>query len=50
MEASFIGFAALMILIFARILLGVAMGIVGVVGFAFVQLVEFENPWLGRCT
>jgi len=44
METSFIGFAALMILIFARIPLGVAMGVVGVVGFAFVQLVEFENP------
>lgn len=44
METSLIGFAVLMILIFARVPLGVAMGVVGVCGFAFVQLFEFENP------
>lgn len=44
METSLIGFAVLMILIFARIPLGVAMGVVGVCGFAYVQLFEFENP------
>lgn len=44
METSLIGFLVLMVLIFARIPLGVAMGVVGVVGFAFVQIVEFENP------
>lgn len=44
MEISLIGFAALMILIFARIPLGVAMGMVGVVGFGYVQVAEFGNP------
>ncbi len=44
METSLIGFAVLMILIFARVPLGVAMGLVGVCGFAYVQLIEFENP------
>lgn len=37
MEASLIGFAALMVLILARVPLGLAMSIVGVVGFALVQ-------------
>lgn len=44
MEISLIGFAALLFLIFARVPLGYAMGIVGVCGFAYVQQVEFGNP------
>ena len=44
MEASLIGFAALMVLILARVPLGVAMGIVGVVGFALMQQIGFGNP------
>lgn len=44
MEISLIGFAVLMLLIFARIPLGIAMGVVGVCGFAYVQEVEFGNP------
>lgn len=44
MEASLIGFAALMVLILARVPLGVAMGVVGVVGFALVQQIGFGNP------
>ncbi len=44
MEISLIGFAALMVMIFARIPLGVSMGVVGVVGIAYVQLEEFGNP------
>ncbi|UTW02146.1 TRAP transporter large permease [Amphritea atlantica] len=44
MEISLIGFAALLLLIFARVPLGYAMGIVGVCGFAYVQQVEFGNP------
>ena len=44
MEISLIGFAVLMILIFARVPLGVAMGVVGVCGFAYVQVEEFGNP------
>ncbi len=44
MEASLIGFAALMVLILARVPLGIAMGIVGVVGFALVQQVTYGNP------
>lgn len=44
MEISLIGFVALLILIFARVPLGYAMGIVGVCGFAYVQQVEFGNP------
>ncbi|WP_286239511.1 TRAP transporter large permease [Neptuniibacter halophilus] len=43
MEISLIGFAALMVLIFARIPLGVSMGLIGVLGFAYVQQVEFDN-------
>ncbi|MBR9868968.1 MAG: TRAP transporter large permease [Oceanospirillales bacterium] len=44
MEISLIGFVALLILIFARVPLGYAMGIVGVCGFAYVQQVEYGNP------
>ncbi len=44
MEASLIGFAALMVLILARVPLGIAMAIVGVVGFALVQQVTYGNP------
>ncbi|MNC08473.1 TRAP transporter, DctM subunit [Pseudomonas linyingensis] len=44
MEASLIGFAALMVLILARVPLGVAMGVVGVVGFALMQQIGFGNP------
>ncbi len=44
MEASLIGFAALMVLILARIPLGIAMGMVGVVGFALVQQITYGNP------
>ncbi len=44
MEISLIGFVALLTLIFLRVPLGVAMGTVGVVGVAYVQLIEFENP------
>ncbi|WP_299200048.1 TRAP transporter large permease [uncultured Amphritea sp.] len=44
MEISLIGFAALLFLIFARVPLGYAMGIVGVCGFAYVQQVVFGNP------
>ncbi|MGB0846280.1 MAG: TRAP transporter large permease [Thiolinea sp.] len=44
MEYSLIGFACLLGLIFLRIPLGVAMGAVGVIGFALVQVNIFENP------
>lgn len=44
MEASLIGFAALMVLILARIPLGIAMAIVGVVGFALVQQITYGSP------
>lgn len=44
MEISLIGFAVLLIIIFARVPLGIAMGLVGVCGFAYVQLEEFGNP------
>ncbi|MFC6668749.1 TRAP transporter large permease [Marinobacterium aestuariivivens] len=44
MEASLIGFAALMVLILARVPLGVAMGAVGVIGFALTQMFEYGNP------
>jgi len=44
MEASLIGFAALMVLILARVPLGIAMAIVGVVGFALVQQLTYGNP------
>jgi C4-dicarboxylate transporter, DctM subunit len=44
MEASLIGFAALLVLILARIPLGIAMGAVGVVGFALMQQIEYGNP------
>ena len=44
MEASLLGFAALMVLILARVPLGIAMGIVGVIGFALVQQMTYGNP------
>src|SRR5690554_2102494 len=44
MEASLIGFAALMVLILARVPLGIAMAIVGVVGFALMQQIGYGNP------
>ncbi|HEY0834739.1 MAG TPA: TRAP transporter large permease [Azospirillum sp.] len=44
MQESLIGFAALLFLIFGRVPLAVAMGVVGVVGFALVQTIQFENP------
>jgi C4-dicarboxylate transporter, DctM subunit len=44
MEASLIGFVALLALLLVRIPLGVAMGIVGVVGFALTQVVLYGNP------
>lgn len=44
MEASLWGFAALLILIFLRIPLAIAMGLVGICGFALVQTQIFENP------
>ena len=44
MEYSLIGFAGLLVMIFLRIPLAVAMGTVGVIGFAMVQLHIFENP------
>ncbi|MBR9830324.1 MAG: TRAP transporter large permease [Oceanospirillales bacterium] len=44
MEASLIGFAALMVLILVRIPLGIAMGVVGVIGFALMQQIEYGNP------
>ncbi|MBV1789982.1 TRAP transporter large permease [Marinobacterium sp. D7] len=44
MEASLIGFAALMLLILARVPLGVAMGIIGVCGFGLVQITLYGNP------
>lgn len=44
MEASLIGFAALMVLILARVPLGIAMAIVGVVGFALVQQFTYGSP------
>ncbi|MGO1500080.1 MAG: TRAP transporter large permease [Marinobacter sp.] len=44
MEASLIGFAALMVLILARVPLGIAMAVVGVVGFALVQQTIYGNP------
>ncbi|MEZ5450983.1 MAG: TRAP transporter large permease [Thiolinea sp.] len=44
MEASLIGFVCLLVLIFLRVPLGVAMGTIGVIGFALVQIQVFENP------
>jgi tripartite ATP-independent transporter DctM subunit len=44
MEASLIGFAALLVLILARVPLGIAMGGVGAVGFALMQQIEYGNP------
>ncbi|RTE64832.1 TRAP transporter large permease [Amphritea opalescens] len=44
MEISLIGFAVLLLIIFARVPLGFAMALVGVCGFAYVQQVEFGNP------
>lgn len=44
MEASLIGFVALMVLILARVPLGIAMAVVGVVGFALVQQTIYGNP------
>lgn len=44
METSLIGFAVLMFFIFFRVPLGVAMASVGVLGFAYVQVFEFNNP------
>lgn len=44
MEASILGFVALMILILVRVPLGVAMSVVGVVGFALLQIYEYQNP------
>lgn len=44
MEASLIGFAALMVLILVRIPLGIAMATVGLVGFALVQQTIYGNP------
>lgn len=44
MFESLIGFAVLLILIFARIPLGIAMGSVGVVGFALMQEIKYGNP------
>lgn len=44
MEHSLIGFACLLVLIFLRIPLGVAMGVVGIIGFALVQTIVYGNP------
>ncbi len=44
MQESLIGFAALLALIFARVPLAIAMGVVGVAGFGYVQVFEFGNP------
>lgn len=44
MEYSLIGFGCLLVMIFMRVPLAVAMGVVGVTGFAMVQLYIFENP------
>lgn len=38
------GFAVLLALIFLRVPLAVAMGVVGTAGFAVVQIIDFENP------
>ena len=47
MEASLIGFVALLALLLVRIPLGVAMGIVGVVGFALTQVVLYATQEVG---
>lgn len=44
MQDSLIGFAVLLVLIFARIPLAIAMGVVGICGFAMVQVMEYGNP------
>lgn len=44
MEASLIGFSALMVLILMRVPLGIAMAAVGVVGFALVNIITYGNP------
>lgn len=44
MEIALIGFAILLFLIFARVPLAIAMGAVGTVGFAYIQLQVLENP------
>ncbi|MCB1638300.1 MAG: C4-dicarboxylate ABC transporter permease, partial [Thiothrix sp.] len=44
MEYSLIGFACLLVLIFLRIPLALAMGVTGVVGFAMVQINVYGNP------
>lgn len=44
MSVTLTGFAILLLLIFARFPLAIAMGIVGVGGFAYVQIYDFGNP------
>ncbi|NVK20504.1 MAG: TRAP transporter large permease [Methylocystaceae bacterium] len=44
MIESLVGFAVLLFLIFARVPLAVAMGVVGVAGFSYIQTHIFENP------
>ncbi|MBR9884274.1 MAG: TRAP transporter large permease [Oceanospirillales bacterium] len=44
MEASLIGFVLLMVLILIRLPLAIAMGMVGVGGFAWMQIVGYGNP------
>lgn len=44
MTIALIGFAILLVLIFARLPLAVAMGVVGALGFAYVQFNVMENP------
>ncbi|GGB84692.1 C4-dicarboxylate ABC transporter permease [Marinobacterium zhoushanense] len=44
MEASLIGFVLLMVLILIRLPLAIAMGMVGVGGFAWMQMVGYGNP------
>ncbi len=44
MESSLLGFAVLLALIFLRVPLAIAMGVVGVVGFSLIQIMEFGNP------
>ena len=43
MEFSLIGFSALLVLIFLRVPLAIAMGVVGTVGFALVHILSFNN-------
>lgn len=44
MEFALIGFVVLLILIFARVPLAIAMGVIGAVGFAYIQMHVYENP------